>query len=621
MKPDKTFISSVIFLLAITFAVQAQQEVKIWHTITLNFKGPETSEQAEINPFTDYRLNVTFTKGDKTYLVPGYYAADGNAAETSANSGNVWQVKFTPDEVGEWTYVVSFRKGENVAISFDPKDGKATAFNGKKENFLVTEGGGVSDDFRTQGRLAYVGEHYLQFLGSKKYFIKGGTDSPENLLAFADFDNRKHDRLTYENHLKDWKDGDPTWQGGKGKGLIGAVNYLAERKVNSLYFMPLTIGGDAMDTHPFASETINYKGHPDNDNLRYDVSKLAQWEIIFAHAQTKGLFLNAVLNEGEIENKDELDGAELGIERKLYYRELVARFGHHNAMQWNLCEEYSGGGATGWRPLDPELIKEWAAYISAVDPYDHPVTVHNVDIDDFWDKETYGPFLGNEHFDLTSIQAKYRHFNHGKLIEEGRQKSAEAGRPWVISFDESKLFNTFSNRPDDQHFATQNRARREIIWPTYISGGAGHEWISAEWMIQDFRKLERIWDYHWYARKFFEENLPFWKMQPADELLKDETDQFGGGQVFALPGEIYAVFIPCANETGSIDLTNVSGTFEMQWYDPRVGEFIGPKIQLTGGGWAPLGFIGGAEDQKDARRKYKADPEDDWVALIKKVSE
>ena len=62
----------------------------------LNFQGLKLSELAANNPFLDYRLDVIFTNGDKTYTIPGFYAADGNAAETSGDSGNIWQVRFTP---------------------------------------------------------------------------------------------------------------------------------------------------------------------------------------------------------------------------------------------------------------------------------------------------------------------------------------------------------------------------------------------------------------------------------------------------------------------------------------------------------------------------------------------
>ena len=37
------------------------------------------------------------------------------------------------------------------------------------------------------------------------------------------------------------------------------------------------------------------------------------------------------------------DNGDLGPQRKLYYRELIARFGHHLALNWNLGEEVGLG--------------------------------------------------------------------------------------------------------------------------------------------------------------------------------------------------------------------------------------------------------------------------------------
>ena len=95
-------------------AAEIDGELKKWHTVTLTFEGPATSETATPNPFLDYRLNVSFThpQTNSTYAVPGYYAADGNAANTSANSGNKWRVHFSPDQTGQWQWAASFRKGD-----------------------------------------------------------------------------------------------------------------------------------------------------------------------------------------------------------------------------------------------------------------------------------------------------------------------------------------------------------------------------------------------------------------------------------------------------------------------------------------------------------------------------
>ena len=105
-------------------------ELKKWHKVTLTFTGPETGENAQPNPFRDYRLNVTFSRGQKRQIIPGYYAADGDAAETSAKTGNKWRVHFVPDETGSWKYAASFRTGPDIALSSNPKAGSATAFDG-----------------------------------------------------------------------------------------------------------------------------------------------------------------------------------------------------------------------------------------------------------------------------------------------------------------------------------------------------------------------------------------------------------------------------------------------------------------------------------------------------------
>ena len=83
--------------------------------LNLDFAISSTSETAPVNPFTDYKIQVDFSIGNRRLSVPGFYAADGNAAETSASSGGVWRVMFTPDQVGEWTYHVYFKKGKNLS--------------------------------------------------------------------------------------------------------------------------------------------------------------------------------------------------------------------------------------------------------------------------------------------------------------------------------------------------------------------------------------------------------------------------------------------------------------------------------------------------------------------------
>ncbi|MHC4252754.1 MAG: DUF5060 domain-containing protein, partial [Planctomycetota bacterium] len=80
-------------------------ELRRWHAVTVTFDGPASAEDATPNPFVDYRLVVTFEHAatGRTYAVPGFYAADGNAGESGAERGSKWRARFAPDETGAWT--------------------------------------------------------------------------------------------------------------------------------------------------------------------------------------------------------------------------------------------------------------------------------------------------------------------------------------------------------------------------------------------------------------------------------------------------------------------------------------------------------------------------------------
>jgi len=273
-------------------------ELKKWHKITITFDGPDTSETAVPNPFTDYRLNVTFAKGARSIVVPGYYAADGNAGETGASSGNKWRVHFAPDEAGTWAYTVSFRTGANVAVDASATAGTATSFDGVSGNFSVGATDKKGRDLRGKGLLRYTGARYLQFAETGEYFVKAGADSPENMLGYADFDgtydHANGSLKTWSPHVRDWQSGDATWREGKGMGLIGAINYLSEEGCNVFSFLTYNAGGDGKDVWPFTTHT---------NKLRMDCSKLDQWSIVFDHATRKGMYLHFKTQETENDNE------------------------------------------------------------------------------------------------------------------------------------------------------------------------------------------------------------------------------------------------------------------------------------------------------------------------------
>jgi hypothetical protein len=198
--------------------VSISGDFRQWHKLTLTLTGPQTDESSTSpNPVMDYRMTVTFAheSGAPTYSVPGYFAGDGNAANSSATAGNQWRAHLSPDKIGRWSYRVSFRSGKGVALAAASAGQAVAPFDGRAGTFQVTASDKKSPDFRARGRLQYVGRHYLQFAGNGEYFLKLGTDSPETLLAYADFDGTvalkpQVPLHTYSAHGADWQPGDPT---------------------------------------------------------------------------------------------------------------------------------------------------------------------------------------------------------------------------------------------------------------------------------------------------------------------------------------------------------------------------------------------------------------------------
>jgi hypothetical protein len=249
-------------------------------------------------------------------------------------------VRFTPDRTGTWNYTVSFRTGDDVAMSLQSEAGQPAHFDGASGSFEISESGASAESFRSKGFLQYVGERYLRFQNGDP-FLKGGADSPENFLAYEDFDGTVDgDGLTaegeqpregeatassddadtflhaYQPHVEDWSEGDPTWQDGRGKGIIGALNYLADQEMNSVYFLTMNVVGDGNDVWPWTA-------HGERD--RFDVSKLDQWNVVFDHMQDRGIMMHVLTQETENDTNatpvphrdpDEVD-AQLGAPRKL----------------------------------------------------------------------------------------------------------------------------------------------------------------------------------------------------------------------------------------------------------------------------------------------------------------
>ena len=339
------------------------------------------------------------------------------------------------------------------------------------------------------------------------------------------------------------------------------------------------------------------------ERYRFDCSKLDQWEIVFSHMDKLGIMLHIVTQETE--NETLLDNGDTGIQRKLYYRELIARFSHHLAVTWNMGEENGPDNFTsGGQSIEQQ--KAMTRYMKEHDPYENFVVIHTHSNP----RSRYRIFdqlTGYAYLDGPSIQVGNLMNAHEETLV-WLEKSSNAGRQWVVNVDEIGPSSRGVD-PDDRQPNNLDSVRRYVLWANMMAGGGGVEWYFGydnhdnDLNCEDWRSRDHLWDQTRNALEFFHHYLPFQEMVSMDTLTTSETDY-----CLARPGYIYAIYLP-DGETTDLNLSDNHEQFTVKWFNPRAGgEMIrGSVTEIKGGTVVSLG------DPPEHSEK-------DWAVLIKRIN-
>jgi len=348
----------------------------------------------------------------------------------------------------------------------------------------------------------------------------------------------------------------------------------------------MNIGGDDKNVFPYISDNVG------GDRQRIDVSKTAQWEVLFEHADHIGMYLH--FKTQETENDQLLDGGNLGNERKLYYRELIARFSHHLALHWNLGEENTNSIAQ---------LESFANFFKELDPYDHPIVVHTFP----GQKETvYGPLVGFSNLDGASLQSSPSNVFSDTL--EWRDRSAVGGHSWVVACDEQG--NAQTGVVPDSVDPNHDVIRENVLWGNIMAGGAGVEYYfgygypNSDLTCQDFRSRANMWDQSRYALEFFNLNaIPFWNMATGSCVST-------GWCLAESSGDHLVVYLKDGG-SANINLPGPGGdTWTVKWYDPRNGGTLQNGSVTTLGSSSSPQALGNAPNNGTK----------DWVILLRRSS-
>jgi hypothetical protein len=320
--------------------------------------------------------------------VPGFYDGDGQGDD----SGNIWKVRFSADQIGEWSYI---------------SQSSETLLDGYTGYFDVTNAPANAPDYYRWGRLEYNGTasnkiRYLKFRDGP-YWLKAGCDDPENFLG----NSPNYDTL--ENRK-------------------AAVDYLSQRGVNSIYIMTHNLDGDLDDVWPWLGEYKSTAKLNGGTNARFNIPKMKEWLELFEYMNIKGMVPYIILED---------DSAWTGYDHARYYRELIARFGHIPAMLFNFCEEYA-------ERYSISSALNYMQQLDDIDPYDHPRGIHDINdpLQRLPDRNQYTVsqiLVDAEHIHFASIQTGPETINplvHNQIAIDWINLSNNRGkRNLMVGFD------------------------------------------------------------------------------------------------------------------------------------------------------------------------------------------
>ncbi|MFC3812255.1 DUF5060 domain-containing protein [Lacihabitans lacunae] len=140
----KHFASALLILVAsccisMSSFAQKTQTTEQWGVFEISLKGP-----SEGNPYMDNSLEATFSNGNKTVLMPGFY--DGNG---------MYKIRFSPDQLGKWSFVTNSNQA---------------ALNNRKGTFTCVKPTG-----NNHGPVKIVNTFYLKYADGSPFYSVGTT--------------------------------------------------------------------------------------------------------------------------------------------------------------------------------------------------------------------------------------------------------------------------------------------------------------------------------------------------------------------------------------------------------------------------------------------------------------
>lgn len=521
-----------------------------------------TSAKSYSNPFTDVEVKAVFTTPLGTKLTAyGFY-----------DDANIWRIRVAPEIAGTWSYSVTasdvantglHNKNGSFTVSASSKKGFIRPDPNHKNYFAFSDGSpffpmvdasfwmpvGISD----AQRVTYFDTRKSQLFNTVWFTIQPSVDHTHSTIAPAD-----------------------AWAWG---GTSSAPDY---SRLNVQYFRRLErIIGELRDREMYAvivmtnfyspkmATEVSISGH--DAWIRYAVARLAAYTTVF---------------------------------------------------RWDAAFEYILRPDGVYRydvPADDDWLRSASQLIRVRDPQRHPISscmtdgeVTHLQLQQGIQGQKFGDF---PQIDVLTFQHRpdaTSTWNGQAMVGSaaGLEKSQSSHRIWnkPVMGTESG-FEYLPNFFTLNHQVFDTNTVRRAAWRSFTGGAAGYSngfigtafgqdgykdpWNNS--IVVPFKIADAGWAAqarHYYT--FITTKTGFRDMNPAQSLVNSPNI------CLANPGQEYVVYAPSG---GSITLDLASGTFNLEWFNPRTGVHEG-QTTISGG----------------ASRTFSSPDTNDWVLHLKKSS-
>jgi hypothetical protein len=290
-----------------------------------------------VNPFDPDEIDITasfVSPAGKTWKIPGFYYY---------TMGTLWKIRFSPDEVGKWTYTITVRD-------------KGGEFTSPPQSFVAVKSAKKGPIVVAENKRYLKHSNGSDFFGVGLWYNDSYSGFGQGQVKEEELDNLKSLGVNFISTFITPLETPGSGVGRYDQNICGRLDELLEMLEERDMLLSLNIW-----FHSYLSETVWGGG-----NIRWYANPYQQI------TKAKDFYRSDLAWK---------------YQEKLY-RYFVARWGYSRSLAiWFIVDEING--TDGWVTGDSLAASKWAGkvhdYFKANDPYNHPTTgTRSGGIKEYW---------------------------------------------------------------------------------------------------------------------------------------------------------------------------------------------------------------------------------------------